>query len=624
MKILVCEAEFIEVKNVASLEYAEPSKDYDENVSLGRSMVCYITGESSDEYSDLSKTNILLCLKETIDQMESEGIEALLLYPWAHGSCDLSSPSKSLKYYKRIKEVLIELSEEKNFKVYSVGFGMKKAHTMKQGQNSFIRYYDLKNELKKRLTENKEQALKEDSRFIVLASDGTEACLDSVDPLTQQVILDEVSVLSPDGRKEYTIVDEPTQLKSYEDSLELAIGKTNSSYFSHNHLGDSGTIVLKPKLVLLSRLITEKLRRYLRRNLRVFEVECPSVLDLDHELIKKYVSKFPASLYQVSGGKKKLALRFAACPHHFFYVKNSYVNEKMLPIRVFEIAKSVYRVQKTGETKGMQRLRSFTMPDMHVFTGDELSNRAEFLNLLQKTKEIMTELDLMQYCVPTFRCTSEYYEQNKGFFDSAVSLLDRNCIFELWETQKYYFQVKFELNSVIGDFISQLSTIQIDSMYPQLYGITYCDGAGKKDLHAMHVSLTGSIERVCDAKIRAGLSKEWMNPLLKLVLPCTPGPKFMNYISRQSLRIPIQIIRRKNAPKWDVLTREEGLLIVLLQKHLDLFEERGEAYAADMQVEVYDSYDGTSTKGIFNMIQALNSEYSIVEGSLQTRGQSLV
>jgi hypothetical protein len=328
-------------------------------------------------------------------------------------------------------------------------------------------------------------------------------------------------------------------------------------------------------------------------------------------------------LYEVSSGKKKLALRFAACPNHFFYVKKSYINLKMLPIRVFELAKSVYRIEKTGQTKGMQRLRSFTMPDMHVFTADEQKNREEFLNLLGKIKEIMSDLALIQYCVPTFRCTREYYNQNSSFFIKAASILGKLCVFELWETQKYYFQVKFELNAVIRGFISQLSTIQIDNMYPQLYGVTYCDEHGKKPLHAMHVSLTGSIERVCDAKIRVGLEQEWANPLVKLLLPNAPGPKLMEYMRHQSLSMPIQIIKRKNAPKWQALIKEPGVLVVVSKTHLDLFEQRGADYSSTMLVTVINSFDSTSKEDTFASVFSLISEYKLVDGSLSVRSEIL-
>ena len=543
MRILIEALNKFFVKNVDRLAYAEPIQDYQELIEESNCILVMITCESGDESSLISETGFKRIFADITQRLETTEMNSIVIYPWAHGSIDLSSPGRGYKLWCKLR-TLFRTVFQPRWTVKSAGFGVKKQHSITQSADSYIRYYDLENEISQTVSAESSEEEPQSIRLVVNCHRNQVGQME--DPRAEPEdlwrsitrFLWNSEVPDPEDAVSCGI-----QKKSYVESSDY----NTSEYFDQNNLSDSGMIVQLPKLVLMNRLVIEKIRRYVRMNIRVHQVECPSILDVEQPLISQYIRRFPSTLYQVRAGKKRLALRFAACPNHFYLVKNAFVNNKVLPLRVFEIAKSVFRVQKTGETHGLQRLRSFTMPDMHVFTASSVENKSEFLSLLKHVKSLMKDLNLYEDLVACFRCTSVYFEQHKEFFAEAIQIMGTQVLFQLWPTQKYYFQLKFELNSVINGFVSQLSTIQIDNMYPLLYDVKYSDNSGKYPLHAMHASLTGSVERICDALLRKGLSPEWLNPLVELHVQGEMGQKLKSYIIECSLRIPIQVYAGRNS-----------------------------------------------------------------------------
>jgi threonyl-tRNA synthetase len=607
MKILIEALSRLLVENIDRLAYAEPESDYSQRIDESDCILVRITCESGDQCGHIGVDGFNRILRELKQRLQTTGVDSIVVYPWAHGSVDLCSPGRGYNLWCRTRTLLRQVFQPL-YAVKSAGFGVKKQHSMTQSPDSYTRYYDLETELSQTMSAVSAEG-DQPSRYTVVNCHRIGQVYDlctEPEHLWRSITRFLWNSQVPDS-------SDTVSCEIQKKSLAESSSYDTSQYYDQNNLSDSGMIVQLPKLVLMNRLVVEKLRRYIRLNIRVYQVQCPSILDVEQPLIREYIRRFPSTLYDVKAGKKRLALRFAACPNHFYLVKNAFVNSRILPLRVFEIAKSVFRVEKTGETHGLQRLRSFTMPDMHLFTASGVENRNQFLSLLRHVVVLMRDYNLYADCVACFRCTSLYFEQNRVFLSEAVRALGTEVLFELWPTQKYYFQLKFELNSVIDGFVSQLSTIQIDNMYPQLYGVKYSDNTGKHPLHAMHASLTGSIQRVCDALLRKGLGSDWLNPLVQVHVQGEMGEKLRSYIVECSLRIPIQIYSgRKN---WSRSAPAGVSKIYIGRETIEQAE-----LVRDYQTLMVSCKKGESFQKIrITDLMSLHSEYALVSGSYTQR-----
>ena len=79
-------------------------------------------------------------------------------------------------------------------------------------------------------------------------------------------------------------------------------------------------------------------------------------------------------------------LRPMNCPHHMVMYKNFLHSYKDLPIRIAEIAND-FRYEAAGAVKGIERARSFTQNDSHIFCTPEQIEK-EFKGVLDLIMDV--------------------------------------------------------------------------------------------------------------------------------------------------------------------------------------------------------------------------------------------
>jgi len=346
-----------------------------------------------------------------------------------------------------------------------------------------------------------------------------------------------------------------------------------SNLYSHDHQGDAGQLLLKPKLTILKKCLTFLVEKYVREKLpEINEIESPNLYDTSISFIQDYLTKFPARYYEVKNNKKEFALRFAACPNHFYYAKKNYLTEKQLPLYLFEMA-DCYRLEQTGELQGLKRVRKFLMQDCHIFT-EENKELVEFFIILKHIKIFLKKLNLIDLCVPTVRCSREYYKINKRKLNKVAKIYNSPVFFEIWDTQKYYFQVKFEMNSMVNLHESQLSTVQLDNVLPKTYNLNYFEKGEKKDLKALHMSLIGSLERLIEVMLRVGLPDNLQYPRILVLTEGAPSSLLQKNLKKLSKNIPIEVDSRKKDfynRRKELTQKNENLQIISFNKSEIIF-----------------------------------------------------
>jgi threonyl-tRNA synthetase len=262
------------------------------------------------------------------------------------------------------------------------------------------------------------------------------------------------------------------------------------------------------------------------------EVETPIMYDYDHPALKEYLNRFPARQYTLESAKKKFFLRFAACFGQFLTMAASTISYKDLPMKVFELTRYSFRLEKSGELVGLRRLRSFTMPDMHTFCRDLETAKQEFYNQFKLGMEALKDLELSteDYEV-AIRFTKDFWKENKDFILSLVKLINKPVLIEMWSFRYAYFDPKFEFNFIDSmDKASALTTVQIDHENAKRFGIEYVDEDGKKkNPYILHCSPSGSLERCIYAMLEKAYMKSqkgenatlplWLSPIQLRLCP---------------------------------------------------------------------------------------------------------
>jgi threonyl-tRNA synthetase len=265
------------------------------------------------------------------------------------------------------------------------------------------------------------------------------------------------------------------------------------------------------------------------------EIEAPIMYDFEHPSLKKYLNRFPARQYTIETPNKKVFLRFAACFGQFLMAHDATISYKNLPLRLYELTKYSFRVEKRGELTGLRRLRSFTMPDCHAFVSDFEMAKQEMVRRFELAEKILSNSGIGRKddLEMGLRIVREFYDQHKDFVHSLIKKWGKPVLVEMWDSRFFYFMMKYEWNFIdnLGK-ASALTTDQIDVENAKTYGITYVDKDGsEKNPLIMHLSPSGAIERVIYALLEKAFREQqqgkapalplWLAPTQVRVVPIT-------------------------------------------------------------------------------------------------------
>jgi threonyl-tRNA synthetase len=213
-------------------------------------------------------------------------------------------------------------------------------------------------------------------------------------------------------------------------------------------------------------------------------------------------SKFGDELFLVTSQETsdEFVLKPMNCPHHGQIFASRPRSYKDMPVRYLDTT-TVYRDEKTGELGGLNRVRSITQDDSHVFcTEDQI--QSEIDNLLASARELYASIDMALRVRLSYRDDSDTYLGDSALWESAQSQLKAAVInnkmdyFEQdGEAAFYGPKIDFMATDAIGRE-HQVATVQLDFVQPGRFGLEYIDADGKSQTPVMiHCALLGSIER---------------------------------------------------------------------------------------------------------------------------------
>lgn len=488
MRILLLHADFIEYQPISKEIQTAENISSKSSKKIDEVIVALVAVEKDDDESLIDEVGTEL---KNYGQMIK--CDNLLIYPYAHLSSNLASPSTAQSLLNSVEEKSKNLFKTVN----RAPFGWTKSFNIK------IKGHPLA-EQAKTIQKKSEDASKSKSE-----SSGESTALKSEEVLKSTwfvqtvegenlVPIDEYSfeknssfrkLADYELSKKRTVVEVPPHVKLMK---RLAIADYEPS-------SDGGNMRYYPK----GRLMKSLIETYVTKMIHEYggiEVETPVMYDSNHPSIHSYFNRFPARQYSIQSDNKQLFLRFAACFGQFLMAKDFQISYKQLPLKLYELTRYSFRREKSGELVGLRRLRAFSMPDCHAFCKDIEQAKEEFVKRFELSLRVIDGLGLSSNddVDMVIRFTSDFYEQNKEFIKTFAAKLKKPILVEMWNERFFYFIVKWEFNFVdsLGK-AAALSTDQIDVENGERYNIEFVDTDGEKKFPIiLHNSPSGAVERV--------------------------------------------------------------------------------------------------------------------------------
>ncbi len=297
------------------------------------------------------------------------------------------------------------------------------------------------------------------------------------------------------------------ELDEYLNRLEIAkrldhrkLGKELDLYTTSPLVG-IGLPLFTPRGTIL-RDIVAQYSNQLRQKFGFEKVWTPHITKKDLYETSGHWAKFGEELFLVKSQETsdEMALKPMNCPHHTQIFASRPRSYRDMPVRYLETTTD-YRDEKTGELGGLNRVRSLTQDDSHIFCRtDQIED--EINNLLSAARELYGSINMKLRVRLSYRDESDSYLGDLSLWDSAqnqlksaVEKVGLDYFEQEGEAAFYGPKIDFMATDAIGRE-HQVATVQLDFVQPQRFGLEYVDTDGNFTTPVMiHCALLGSVER---------------------------------------------------------------------------------------------------------------------------------
>ena len=297
------------------------------------------------------------------------------------------------------------------------------------------------------------------------------------------------------------------ELNEYLNRLEIAkqrdhrkLGKELDLYTTSPLVG-IGLPLFTPRGTIL-RDIVAQYSNQLRQKFGFEKVWTPHITKKDLYETSGHWAKFGEELFLVKSQETsdEMALKPMNCPHHTQIFASRPRSYRDMPVRYLETTTD-YRDEKTGELGGLNRVRSLTQDDSHIFCRTD-QIEGEINNLLSAARELYGSINMKLRVRLSYRDESDSYLGDLSLWDSAqnqlksaVEKVGLDYFEQEGEAAFYGPKIDFMATDAIGRE-HQVATVQLDFVQPQRFGLEYADNDGNFTTPVMiHCALLGSIER---------------------------------------------------------------------------------------------------------------------------------
>lgn len=251
---------------------------------------------------------------------------------------------------------------------------------------------------------------------------------------------------------------------------------------------------------------------------------------------------------------EELVLRPMNCPHHMMIYKSELRSYRNLPYRVAELG-TMHRYEMSGALAGLQRVRSMTLNDAHIFCRPD-QIKEEFVKVVELIQEVYKDFKINDYY---FRLSyrdpndKEKYVDNDEMWDKAQSMLkeamdDLGLEYVEAEGEAAFYGPKLDVQvkTALGKD-ETLSTVQLDFHLPERFDLTYIGEDGKEHRPVViHRGVVSTMERFVAFLIEEykGAFPTWLAPVQVQIIPVSDAhleyaKRVQETLQRENVRVEI-------------------------------------------------------------------------------------
>jgi threonyl-tRNA synthetase len=475
MKILQMHVDFIEYtpvkKEIGNAEDIKPR-----TVREDDTVVLFTAFEQGDDH-ELS----VKAISETKDFLSKLGTKRVLIYPFAHLSQNLASPSDALS-------LLLGMEKEANaagLEVRRAPFGWTKALQVKV----------------------KGHPLAEMSRSYSHAGAA-------------------VQVPKQKPRRELTEEEAMARLKKSDfgnlpETDHRIIGE-RQDLFSFQEVSP-GMVYLHEKGLRLRNILVDFLRGELLKG-GYQEVSTPSLANTALWRVSGHVEHYKDNMFLTALGNEELGMKPMNCPSHFLIYKSRKWSFRELPVR-YATFDPLYRNELSGVASGLFRVKVLSQDDAHIIAMEEQAEAelGKMLDLMEKVYGVFG----LGYKVKVSTRPDDYMGSDEEWGRATDTLVrvvkSRGWKYEVKDKEGNFYSPKIDVD--IKDSLGrewQCGTFQLDLQMPKRFKLTYTGSDGKEHVPVvLHRTILGSLERFMGVMLEhyKGVLPVWLSPVQARVIP---------------------------------------------------------------------------------------------------------
>ncbi|MCA0986307.1 threonine--tRNA ligase [Guptibacillus algicola] len=251
---------------------------------------------------------------------------------------------------------------------------------------------------------------------------------------------------------------------------------------------------------------------------------------------------------------EELVLRPMNCPHHMMIYKNDLKSYRSLPYRVAELG-TMHRYEMSGALAGLQRVRSMTLNDAHIFCRPD-QIKEEFIRVVKLVQEVYEDFQINDYY---FRLSYRDPEDKKKYIDNdemwnkaqamlkdAMDDLDVEYVEAEGEAAFYGPKLDVQVKTALGKD-ETLSTVQLDFLLPERFDLSYIgEDGGQHRPVVIHRGVVSTMERFVAFLIEEykGAFPTWLAPIQAEIIPVSDvhldyAKKVQEKLQREGIRVEV-------------------------------------------------------------------------------------
>jgi len=471
MRIISLHCDYIRFKPLKkAIKEPEEISDKEEK-EVKEPLVVLMAVEKGD--NDGSVNELVDSVSKTAKEV---GAKNIVLYPYAHLSSNLSSPSVALEILKKVHKMV----EKKGFNVVHAPFGYYKEFELKC----------------------KGHPLSELSKEFVVSGAGSGGKVLGEEYDTER-LLREISRTKLDTSKlkenDHRILGQKLDLFSFN---EAAPGQP----FWHAN----GQTIWN-ELMNFERSINKKFNYQ--------EISTPYILDNRVWKISGHWDHYKNNMFITEFENNKSGIKPMNCPGMMLVYKTKTRSYKDLPLRLFEFG-TVHRKELSGVLAGLLRVIKITQDDAHIFCTREQIEQ-EINSILEIIKIIYKDTFGFSYRMELSTRPDKFMGEKKDWDISEKSLesvlKNKKINYKVNKGDGAFYGPKIDLH--VKDSLGrewQCSTIQLDMQMPSRFGVVYTDKNNKIQTPiVIHRAVFGSLERFIGILLEHlnGNLPVWLSPV---------------------------------------------------------------------------------------------------------------